>query len=167
MGQAGGLLRGAAGVWLSCDRLAHQGGLILVLQPGHVEIIPCFISCVQIDGQGNFSGFLPYCGCGWHRCKNHHRDSNKNPMEVMSDEMIAETVQINHEENLLDPADDDCENVHDTNSAVDNENGSCLKVQSDEEWVRDYAKMSKDSIWSRDITDTADKAGGQMNTMKP
>jgi hypothetical protein len=79
-------------------------------------------------------------------------------MEVMSDEMIEETVQINHEENLLDPADDDdCENVHDTNSAVDNENGSCMKVQRDEEWVRDYAMMSKDSIWSRDITDPADR----------
>ena len=46
--QAGGQLRGAAGVEPSGDCLARQVVLVLVLQPGHVEIIPGFICGVHV-----------------------------------------------------------------------------------------------------------------------
>ena len=46
--QAGGQLRGAAGVETSGDCLARQVVLLLVLQPGHVETIPDFICGVHV-----------------------------------------------------------------------------------------------------------------------
>ena len=46
--QAGGQLRGAAGVETSGDCLARQVVLVLVLQPGHVKIIPGFICGVHV-----------------------------------------------------------------------------------------------------------------------
>ena len=66
----------------------------------------------------------PSASCTCARRKNHPRDSNNNHTEFVSGGMIVESVQINHEENMPDPADDDdCENVPDTNSADDSENG--------------------------------------------
>ena len=38
----------------------------------------------------------------------------------------------------------------------DSENGSCIELRSDEEWLKVYEKMSEDATWSRDIADPAD-----------
>ena len=55
---------------------------------------------------------------------------------------------------MPDPSDDDHENALDTASMEDSKDDSCIVVHGDEEWVRDYEKMSEDIVWSgeEDIT---------------
>ena len=80
-------------------------------------------TCTSHARRGYMRG-PPSASCTCARRKNHPRDSNNNHTEFVSGGMIGESVQINHEENMPDPADDDdCENVPDTNSADDSENG--------------------------------------------
>ena len=71
--------------------------------------------------------------------------------------MIWKKVQMDHEEYMPDPADDDHKNVPDTNSIEDSEDDFCMEVHGDEEWVIDYEKLSENIVWSGDqnITEPA------------
>ena len=57
-----------------------------------------------------------------HQRRKHPRDSNDSPVEGihdMSDGVINKTALMDHEEDVPDPADEDPENVPDSNSTGD------------------------------------------------
>ena len=67
-------------------------------------------------------------------------------IDVGGHRIFGEAVQMNHKENVSYPADNN-----------DSENGSCIEVRGDEEWVKDYEKMSETATWYRDIADPTDE----------
>ena len=67
-------------------------------------------------------------------------------IDVGGHKIFGEAVQMNNEDNVPDPADND-----------DSENGSCIEIRGDEEWVKNYVKMSENVAWFRDFTDPTDE----------
>ena len=69
-----------------------------------------------------------------HQRRRHPRDPNNNPEEGIydvSDGVVKKKVPMDHVE---DHANDDPENVPDTNSTGDSEDDSCVEILGDEEW---------------------------------
>ena len=73
----------------------------------------------------------------------------------MPDGVTKKEAQRNHGKKVPDPPDGDDENVPDTASMEDSGDDSCMAVHGDEEWVRDYEKMSVGSVWSGEEEVTA------------
>ena len=73
--------------------------------------------------------------------------------------MIWKKVQMDHEEYVPDPADDDHKNVPDTYSTEDSEDDFCMDGHGDKEWVRDYEELSENIVWSggQNIAEPADR----------
>ena len=87
-------------------------------------------------------------------------------MHNVSDGVTRMKAQMDHKENVPDPSDEDHENVPNTAGAEDSEDYSCMVVHGDEEWIREYEKMSVSIVWSggEDATEPADEDPSQHET---
>ena len=75
-------------------------------------------------------------------------------MHNVSDGVTRMKAQMDHKENVPDPTDDEHETAPDTTSEEDSQDDSCVVVNSNEEWLREYERMSGDITWSggEDVT---------------
>ena len=78
--------------------------------------------------------------------------------------VIGKKAETDPEENVPAPTDDEHETILDTASEEDNQDDSCVVVNADEEWLKEYERMSEDITWSgeEDISITEPSDGCPM-----